>query len=444
MATKPFNETQRLAALKTYCPTEAKSGDYFDRLTKLACGLFNVPITLVSLVEAEQQLFRSQQGLNIDRTPREHAFCAYTILNWGPFVVADASTDPLFANNPLVTGYPHIRFYAGCPLVTSVGFRLGTFCLIDTEPRHDFDETQHATLENFAALAMYGLEAERERFSASGADEEDAAASQAQFDAITTVAHDIREPLGTIVSLANVMESETFGPLGDDRYQVYSSNIVRTGRYLADVARKILDVARLRTGDMEVNEEALDVSTLLGDAAALVSAQASRRSNKIVTRADSSGSSLCADRTYVLQMLSNLLSNAITFSSQGSHILVEARRRQGGVLELTVLDRGVGMSAYEVTHALKPFGQVGVRRQENKDGIGLGLTLVRQLIELHGGELLIESRKGAGTAATLRFPAYRLLEQAARASRVQVDAGCSSTLISINFYAFRWFHLKTC
>lgn len=415
MAPKPFNEAQRLEALKTYCALETGPNDYFDRLTKLACVHFDVPVSLVSLVYSERQWFKSRQGLDAEETPREVAFCAHAILTSEPLVVADATQDPRFASNPLVTGEPAIRFYAGTPLITSAGFRLGTLCLVDYVPRYGFGEAECKALKDFGALAMFGLDADRQRQTLSGLREEEAAAAAAQFDALATVAHEIRTPLSAIVSMANIMESETFGPLGDEHYQDYSSRISSLGQFMTRLSGKVLDLARLRSGEVAIDEETLDLEELAREAIEMVSAQAAKRSIEIEVR---SATFLCpvrADRTHLLQMIVNLLSNAIRFSERGGRIILVSRRHGDGTLDLTVLDEGAGMSPEELTRALIPFGQAANERPESDSdsGIGLGLPLVQRLVELHGGDLLIESSKHVGTAATLRFPAFRVVAAAA-------------------------------
>lgn len=130
----PSNEASRLAKLNSlgilYSPAEER----FDRVTRVACKVFGMPIALVSLVSDKCQWFKSAQGLTAAETPREISFCGHAILQEDTFVVPDASTHPDFANNPLVTGPPHIRFYAGHPVAYD-GSAMGTLCLIDTVPR---------------------------------------------------------------------------------------------------------------------------------------------------------------------------------------------------------------------------------------------------------------------------------------------------------------------
>lgn len=140
----PANEAQRLQALRGTGLLDTPAEERFDRLTRLARQMFDVQTALVSLVDAERQWFKSRQGLTACETGRDISFCGHAILGADIFEVADATLDPRFADNPLVSGAPHIRFYAGAPLSTTKGFRVGTLCLIDSQPRRLTAEQRRA------------------------------------------------------------------------------------------------------------------------------------------------------------------------------------------------------------------------------------------------------------------------------------------------------------
>jgi diguanylate cyclase (GGDEF)-like protein len=132
---RPVGETRRLAALRSLTILDTAPEERFDRLTRLASRLFEVPIALVSLVDENRQWFKSKVGLDVCETPRDISFCGHAILYDEILHVSDTHLDARFQDNPLVTKDPHIRFYAGCPLRTQEGDRLGTLCLIDRVPR---------------------------------------------------------------------------------------------------------------------------------------------------------------------------------------------------------------------------------------------------------------------------------------------------------------------
>ncbi|AWJ93132.1 two-component hybrid sensor and regulator (plasmid) [Azospirillum baldaniorum] len=154
VAPLPREELARLEVLKAYRILDTDPEPEFDTITKLAAGVFDTPIVLVSLVDAGRQWFKSRQGLDIVQTPRDVAFCAHAILQDEPLVVPDATQDKRFSCNPLVTGAPGIRFYAGAPLITKDGFRLGTLCLIDVKPRASLSSSQRVSLQRMAQLVV--------------------------------------------------------------------------------------------------------------------------------------------------------------------------------------------------------------------------------------------------------------------------------------------------
>lgn len=150
----PNNEQSRLAALRSYELLDTRAERAFDDLVHLTAESFGVPMTLVSLIDADRQWFKAKCGLDACQTDRDLAFCAHAILKPSHLmVVPDATEDPRFSGNPLVTGPPHIRFYAGCPLVDPDGHALGTLCLIDTAPR-DLDSAERERLRLLARLVM--------------------------------------------------------------------------------------------------------------------------------------------------------------------------------------------------------------------------------------------------------------------------------------------------
>lgn len=153
----PSDEEARLSALRRYRILDTPPEVGFDRIARLAVRLFDVPIALVTLVDANRQWFKACYGLDIRQTGRQEAFCAYTILSDEVMVVPDAMLDARFVDNTLVTGSPHIRFYAGAPLKTSDGFFLGSLCIIDTRPR-TLTQEQQKTLADLAALVVDELE----------------------------------------------------------------------------------------------------------------------------------------------------------------------------------------------------------------------------------------------------------------------------------------------
>ena len=157
----PANETERMAALRSYEILDTKPEERFDDLTKLAALICGVPISLISLIDTDRQWFKSKFGLDVQETPRAQAFCTHAIMQPEMFVVPDASRDERFARNPLVTGDLHIRFYAGAPLATRDGHLLGTLCVIDRKP-HTLTEQQTQALEILSRMVIENIELQKD------------------------------------------------------------------------------------------------------------------------------------------------------------------------------------------------------------------------------------------------------------------------------------------
>lgn len=156
----PRDEEQRLAALHRLGLLDTRPEERFDRLTRLAAALFDVPIALVSLVDRDRQWLKSHHGLTVSETPREVSFCAYVLLDHKVMVVPDTLLDPRFADSPVVAGEPRVRFYAGCPLILPGGACAGTLCIIDTRPRQ-LDAAAMRLLRDLGSLVERELAAGR-------------------------------------------------------------------------------------------------------------------------------------------------------------------------------------------------------------------------------------------------------------------------------------------
>jgi GAF domain-containing protein len=145
----PENEAARLETLRQYEILDTDPEESFNDLTRLAAYICDVPIALISLIDADRQWFKSEVGVSLKETKRDVSFCTHAIMQDGPFIVRDALDDERFRTNPMVTSEPYIRFYAGSPLMSPEGFKIGTLCVVDREPRE-------LSREQIAALKILG------------------------------------------------------------------------------------------------------------------------------------------------------------------------------------------------------------------------------------------------------------------------------------------------
>ena len=236
------------------------------------------------------------------------------------------------------------------------------------------------------------------------------AASKAKSDFLANMSHELRTPLNAIIGFSDMMKSEMLGPIGNESYRSYVSDIHFSGGHLLEIINDILDAVRHESGKMELNERSVSVEDIIVDALRLITPQA-QEGNVSVSweRSIEALPALFCDEIRVRQMLLNILSNAVKFTHAGGKIDLKSELTSSG-LELIITDTGIGIEPEDIARILTPFGQVASVYTRNHQGAGLGLTLTKALIERHGGDLTLRSTPGLGTTVRLCFPTDRLIE----------------------------------
>lgn len=229
---------------------------------------------------------------------------------------------------------------------------------------------------------------------------EDANRLKSEF--LANVSHELRTPLNAIIGFSEMMLAGAFGPLGDDKYGEYCRDIRESGTFLLRIISDILDMARLEAGRIEIDREPLDLDRIVTEALENYVQEAERAGVRIV-RETQPGLALFADRQALYQVLSNLVSNAVKFTPEGGLIRIHTSRVRAGVL-LVVEDSGIGIPQPALAKLGRPFEQVQSPLTRSHKGSGLGLAISRSLVALHGGDMDIVSREGAGTQVSVLFP----------------------------------------
>ncbi len=409
----PFNEDCRLAALEGLGVLDTPAEECIDRITRLAKRHFDVPIALVSLVDGTRQWFKSAAGLDAPGTAREISFCGHAIMHDDVLVVPDAANDPRFAENPLVRGEPHIRFYAGAPLLTPSGFRLGTLCIIDRRPRASLDEEQQATLRDLAdmvtrELYLRGGTGDGSPAPALVSEAERDLAEDARFFFLASLTHELRTPMNAVMGFSEAIARELFGPIANRKYLDYARHINESGRHLLNLINTVLCFAKTRSGEMQLNEEWVDIAEAVRLCETMFEEQLRRSGISLACRLAADLPPLKADPQQVVQILVNLIGNSLKFTEAGGTVAVTASPLPDGGLTLSVVDSGIGIDRADIETVLAPFGQVDNPDNRVCCGTGLGLPLSQRLMALHGGALAIKSAPGVGTTVALRFPPYRV------------------------------------
>jgi PAS domain S-box-containing protein len=234
------------------------------------------------------------------------------------------------------------------------------------------------------------------------------ASDKAKSEFLAAMSHELRTPLNAIIGFSEVLKEQMFGALGNARYIGYAKDIHQSGTHLLEIVNDILDNARVEAGRVKLSETDIALETVVNASVRLVSERANDANLRLEKEVTANLPLLVADERLVKQILVNLLSNAVKFTPAGGSVRISAEEHGDGSLAIAVSDTGIGIPADQVAEVVKPFYQVDRSLARRYEGTGLGLPLVKAFMELHGGQLVIDSAPGAGTTATCLFPAERV------------------------------------
>ncbi len=242
------------------------------------------------------------------------------------------------------------------------------------------------------------------------AKEEAEFASRAKTDLLANMSHELRTPLNAIIGFGQIMDNETFGPVGTPKYREYIGDILSSASHLLEVIGDVLDMARVEANEIQLNEETFDLADAFERVDRLVQTRAAERQIRITRDIREQDFALYGDSQIFRQILLNLMTNAIKYTPEGEQIHIYARpadntvapRRIGG-LDICVRDTGIGMSDQQVAIAMQPFGRIRANPYAATEGTGLGLPLVKRLVERHGGAFIVQSETDVGTTAIVRL-----------------------------------------
>jgi two-component system cell cycle sensor histidine kinase PleC len=227
---------------------------------------------------------------------------------------------------------------------------------------------------------------------------------------LATMSHELRTPLNAILGFSEVMKNEVFGPHAAPSYKDYSSDIHASGQHLLTLINEILDLSRIEAGRYELNEEALRLSHVVEDARHMLNLRARAKNQTVREVIDDALPRLWADERAVRQIVLNILSNAIKFTPQGGEITIKVGWTASGGQYVSVRDNGPGIPEDEIPVVMSSFGRGSWALKTAEQGSGLGLPIVKGLVDLHGGSFQLRSKPREGTEAIVTFPASRVMD----------------------------------
>ena len=383
----PLDEKQRLEALKNYKILDTLPEQDFDDITHLAAQICGTPIALISLIDEQRQWFKSRVGLDAPETPREIAFCAHAILGEDLFEVEDSSKDERFHDNPLFTDDPHVQFYAGAPLITPEGYKIGTLCVIDNHPR-DLTIKQK---ESLRALSRQVINQVELRLAKSRADQ--ANYSKSRF--LANMSHEIRTPMNAVISGTQLLIDD----IKDEKHLRILKMIDNAGENLLTLINDILDFSKIESGNLALENKPFDLHICLEDIIDLLNNRAEKQNVKLRLAIDSKTPVwVSGDSTRFRQIVINLVGNAIKFCNSSVEVFLEPNTVDGKqYIILSVKDDGIGISKKNQKKIFQDFNQIDASITRKYGGTGLGLSICRGLTKAMQGELWVESELSIGS-----------------------------------------------
>jgi len=285
-------------------------------------------------------------------------------------------------------------------LMTAKGSRIQIRTLGEAIIKNGHVSTLMGTFQNITAQKFVENELRKARMSA-----EKANVAKSEF--LASMSHDLRTPLNAIMGFSDIMRTKIYGPLGDDRYESYATDIYNSGALLISLINDVLDLSKVEAGKYQLSEDRVEIDPLLQNSFHLLGNMADNANIILVKKLPLHLPPIIGDERALTQILNNLLSNAIKFTANGGTVSVDVFIDDKNQINVHVCDSGIGMDKIGIDKALRPFEQADGYISKQHKGTGLGLHLCQNYMHLFNGELNIESEKDVGTTVKLTFPATR-------------------------------------
>ncbi len=381
-------EVARINALKRHDILDTPPDGNFDRITKLAAKLLNVPIAIVTLVDTDRIWFKSRYGLEALQIGRDPGLCASAILSDKIYLVEDALKDPRTLANPLVAGSFGLQFYAAAPLKVKDGYNLGTLCIIDKQPRK-LSEPEKQILQDLADILIDEMEL---RLAAR-------TAIFQQIQVLNIAAHDLKNPLTTIPLWADMIKEKADSKV----ISLMCDNINKAAKNMTRKINEWLENAATEASLIKLRLIKVDFATVIQRVVEANQVLANNKNQKIHLTIEDHPE-IYADETKLTELVDNLLNNAIKYSEKEKNITITLKQKNFKAI-LEIKDEGQGLIAKDKKIIFQRFTTLSAKPTGGETSTGLGLSIVKTLVEAHNGTISAESDgQNKGTIFTVEIP----------------------------------------
>lgn len=384
-----IRENERIKKLNSFRILDSLPEEDYDNLTSIASEICGTPISLVSLIDTDRQWFKSHTGLDVTETPREYAFCAHALhQNEEIMIVEDAREDERFFDNPLVTGNPHVIFYAGVPLVDEDNLPLGTLCVIDHQPKL-LSQSQVKALKALAKQVMNLMELRKTKYTLENSLREMEQVNTELERFAYIAAHDLKSPLRNIKNLTGFLLESQGSKLDQDGLELISL-IEKSSDKLKVFIEGLLDYSKSNSIIKKAKEE-IDIKLLLSEVKGLYGYE-----NPCELHLHTELKSIFINRTCIEQVFMNLISNSIKYNHQDKAIIDLRIWEDKQYYYFSLKDNGPGIPLEYHDEVFDIFKVLSSKDKFGQRGNGIGLATVKKIIESLGGSIHLDSKESNG------------------------------------------------
>ena len=395
VSVKRLSERSRLKSLHTYHILDTVSEVEYDNITKIAAGICNVPVSLMTLMDRDRQWFKSRHGFHITELPREISFCNYLMNDPDQvLVVPDLRQDERFAGNPLVSGDPHVVFYAAAALKDPQGQMMGSICVYDQKINH-LDENQQTALAALAQQVMNSLELRKKMMELRKVQQQLRKVNRNLKQFAHVVSHDLKTPLASISMLSKAVEDSDDNALHDHNRSLLTL-INKNAAHLQNFVDEVLSVscktAAVRTTLADTGKIIDKVIRLIGPG------------DEVAVQVQEPLPKLAISKIALQQVMQNLITNAIKYNDKANVIIDIRGHSCERYHHVCVTDNGTGIPKQQLQRIFEEHRTLDQTDRFGQKGSGIGLSTVKRLLTEVGGNVRADSSLQKGSAFTISVP----------------------------------------